>query len=87
MVGVYLNKEEKINQNPIYQRIRYNGHIINLAIQAFLFKDVISTKQIQLYKVEDESRDEISEVHLAIRRDTFRYIGVLGKLYNIIVYI
>jgi len=39
-----------------------------------------------LYEVEDESGDEISEVHLAIRRDTFRYMGVLGKLHNIVVH-
>jgi hypothetical protein len=37
--------------------------------------------------VEDKSGDKISEAQLAIWRDTFRYIGVLGKLYNIVIYI
>ena len=40
-----------------------------------------------MYKVKDKSGDKISEVQLAVWRDMFRYIGVLGKLYNIIIYI
>src|SRR5258708_14972872 len=32
-----LFDQYKINYNPLYHRLRCNGHIINLAAQAFLF--------------------------------------------------
>ncbi len=37
MVGAYLKKEENIDWNPVYQRVRCNGNIVNLAVRAFLY--------------------------------------------------
>jgi len=37
--------------------------------------------------VEDKSGDKISEAQLAVRKDTFRHMGVFGKLHNIIIHI
>jgi hypothetical protein len=36
-ISIYLSGKKKIDWNPIYHRIRYNDHIINLIIYSFLF--------------------------------------------------
>ena len=69
------------------QQIRCQGHIINLTIFAFLFKDIINIKQIKLYKEDKENREEFSKKEKKEKQDIFWYIGILNKLYNIIVYI
>jgi hypothetical protein len=64
-------------------RIRYSGYIINLAIQAFLFSNVIEVEELESYDDEDEKGEGDEKA----RRVKFRLIGPLGKLYNIVIYI
>lgn len=73
-VGQYFEKEG-IWWNAVNNRIRCNGHIINLAVQAFLFQKE-NTK-------EEEEKKEL-ELEPTI---SFRNLGPLGKLHNIVVHI
>ncbi len=66
-----MKEEEVIAWKSSYKRIRCNGHIINLAVQAFLFK--VEVEQINSYEAEDED-------------ENFQDMGALGKLHNIIVH-
>lgn len=60
-------------------RIRCNGHIINLAVQAFLFQD--------LQKLSDDGDDGNDGDDGSQKRSTaFRNLGPLGRLHNIIVH-
>ncbi len=43
------------------QRIRCQGHIINLAVQDFLFQEVIDTSLIKLYKEDEINRIDLNE--------------------------
>jgi len=81
-IEAYLLKEEDIEWNSKYRRVRCTGHIINLAVQAFLFHDLIEIEQLESYdRLEGERiMDEDSQA-------AFRLLGPLGKLHNIIVYI
>ena len=74
--------------NAIQHRIRCNGHIINLAVQAFLFvKDdeavelAIEASQ-QLIQHEEDYITPDEEVRIKWRR-----MGPLGKLHNISTFI
>jgi hypothetical protein len=64
-------------------RIRCSGHIINLAIQAFLFADIIRVKELESYDNEDKTGEGDKEA----RKAKFRLMGPLGKMYNIVIYI
>lgn len=86
-VSAYLFENEDIEWDHIQQRIRCQGHIINLAVQAFLFKDVIDTKQIESYEEDEENGKELNEKEKKDKQETFRRMGVLGKLHNIVVHI
>ena len=79
-MGTYLEEEQKLSWNPLFYQIRCVGHIINLAVQRYLFP-----KGTQSTDLEEELDDEEqSEKRAQATRDTF---GTLGKLHNIVVYI
>lgn len=62
-------------------RLRCNGHIINLAVQAFLFG---KHPDVQRHAENDGStRSSSAQREL----DTWRRLGPLGKLHNIVTYI
>jgi len=75
-----LFDQYQIVYNTEYHRLCYNGHIINLAAQAFLFytkdKDLVAKNNEGLLATPTE---------LEIQQ--WRQKGPLGKLYNIVVYI
>jgi len=50
-----MKEEEAIVWKSLYKRIRCNGHIINLAVQAFLFK--VEVEQINSYKAKDKDEN------------------------------
>src|SRR5438132_10380404 len=58
------------------------GHIINLAVQGFLFHNSISAEEVKSYD-ELEKRGELKDIERVKRK--FRLLGPLGKLHNIIV--
>jgi len=58
------------------------GHIINLAVQGFLFHNSISTEELESYD-ELEERGELEDIEEV--KQKFRLLGPLGQLHNIIV--
>lgn len=60
------------------RRPRCNGHVINLAVQAFLFG-----QQVKDYEFLEEAEDAPSNVQLT----QWRKLSPLGKLHNIIIWI
>ena len=68
-----------ITYDASHHRLCYNGHIINLAAQAFLF----SSNKDSLSKLNNTA----SSIPSQLEMDTWRRKGPLGKLHNIIVYI
>ena len=87
IIGKYLREEEEIKWDHTYRRIRCTGHIINFAVQAFLFQNLIQIDQLSSYDEEKAIGEVRNEADDRQRRDTFRVIGPLGKLHNIIVHI
>jgi hypothetical protein len=85
-VAKYLKEEEEIKWDPTYRRIFCIGHVINLAVQAFLFRNVVEIEQLSLYDEEAIEEEEEEEVILQ-RRAICREIGPLGKLHNIVIHI
>ncbi|OXV05614.1 hypothetical protein Egran_06618, partial [Elaphomyces granulatus] len=83
-ISKYLREEEQVDWDPVFQRVRCIGHIINLAVQDFLFQDIINMQQLAAYDEEDERGNVEDE---AGRRSTVRGIGSLGKLHNIVTFI
>ena len=60
------------------------GHIINLAVQAFLFHHTVETHELESYD-DLEKREELSGKEEVARK--FRLLGPLGKLHNILVHV
>jgi hypothetical protein len=84
-ISQYLLENEHIEWDPTQQRIRCQGHIINLAVQAFLFQDAIDIKQIESYEEDEECGKELGEREKKEKQESFRRMGVLGKLHNVVV--
>ena len=79
----HILKVEDREWNDIQWRVRCTGHIINLAVQAFLFQDTVEMEDLELYdKEEQESMGETSED----MRQKFRLLGPLGQLHNIVIH-
>ncbi|KAF1739632.1 hypothetical protein CRV24_001568 [Beauveria bassiana] len=74
----------------IFKRIRCHGHILNLAVQVFLFMDSKEAAQAALEQIEltDESAfgADFSESVKAQRIQGWRRLGPLGKVHNISVH-
>jgi hypothetical protein len=79
-IETYLLTEESITWDASQRRLRCLGHIINLAVQAFLFHNVIGVEELKSYDESEESREFEDET-----KRKFRLLGPLGKLHNIIV--
>lgn len=83
-IQAYLLEEEDLEWNSTHWRICCTGHIINLAVQAFLFQNVIEIEELESYDEKDKRGERGDEEE---RRVKFRLIGPLGQLHNIIVHI
>ncbi len=87
-ISEYLSLEKKIRWNPTQQRIRCQGHILNLVVHAFLFHHKEEEEFMESYDkraIEGEELDEKQKKEL----DAFvrSKMGVLGKLHNIVIHI
>lgn len=80
---VHLRDEEGVEWDSMHWRIRCTGHIINLAVQAFLFYNVFETDQLESYNAK-ETRGEMEGSEET--QSAFRLLGPLGKLHNIVVH-
>ncbi len=74
-------EDEGIAYDPRQHRLRCNGHIINLAICAFLFGKHQGAERQADGAIELQDGQSIQELNI------WRRLGLLGKLHNIIVYI
>lgn len=82
----YFKEQEGTDWDPIARRIRCHGHILNLAVQAFLFDGCIQVPVIESYE-EGERRGEFqTETERREKTKAFRTMGVLGRLHNIIAH-
>ncbi|KAM4060676.1 hypothetical protein HRG_014296 [Hirsutella rhossiliensis] len=70
-VSTYL-KEEGVKWDPEVHRLRCLGHVINLAVQAFLFQNSIDLKEGEIC----EDADDLAKVQR--QRTEFRRLGPLG---------
>jgi hypothetical protein len=52
-IETHLDMEHKIKWKADHWRIHCIGHIINLAVQAFLFANVIEMVELELYDKQD----------------------------------
>ncbi len=84
IVESYMLRTEKREWKAKHWRIRCSGHIINLAVQAFLFADVIEIDKLELYN-DNKRQGDIGDKEA--RKTRFRLMGPLGKIHNIVVYI
>jgi hypothetical protein len=78
-LSLALQRDFRLNYNPIYYRIRCQGHIINLAVKSFLFV----TDKETLDKDEETS---VYTVTMAQIKE-WRKKGPLGKLHNFVVFL
>ena len=83
--------------DPVYRRLRCNGHVINLAVQAFLFRS--SARRNRISDDESEAIDEAIQEAGSLSRgeqegtidkevvaQEWRNFGVLGQLHNLVVF-
>jgi len=78
----YLLRTENIVWDSSRWRLRCLGHTINLAVQAFLFHNVIEMEEMRSCDESEESGELQDET-----KRKFRLLGPLGKLHNIIVHV
>jgi len=67
-----------------YWRICCSGHIINLAIQAFLFANVINIEELESYDDKEQQGDTRDD---EAKRIKLRLMGPLGQMHNIVIHI
>jgi hypothetical protein len=86
-----LRKQGIINWDPKHHRVRCQGHVINLAVQAFLFsKDKEAIEEAIRQAEQDENLDiddTLAERLKKAKTTGWRQIGALGKLHNLAVHI
>lgn len=70
--------DQGVSYDPIQRRLRCNGHVINLAVQAFLFGQTVNDFEFPENNSESPSDAELKQ---------WRKLGPLGKLHNINVWI
>jgi hypothetical protein len=56
------------------------GYILNLAVQGFLFHNLITTKELELYN-KLEQKGELKDIEKV--KQKFQLLSVLSKLHNI----
>jgi len=84
-ISQYLSDNENITWDSSYQRIRCQGHTINLIVQAFLFNKA-QLEKIESYDKENTLENELDKQAETEREEAFRTMGILGKLHNIVAH-
>ena len=80
-IQTFLKWEANFEWDARDRRIRCIGHIVNLIVQAFLFKKD-SSETIELKLLDQLNLEEQTD-----KSASFRKLGILGKLHNIVVHI
>jgi hypothetical protein len=80
--------EEHIDLDPVHHRLRCIGHVLNLAVVAFLFESLAMQKLMKQMKTQ---REEMAATEPRGKKSggkaSWRRLGLLGKLYNIAIFI
>ncbi len=82
-ISQHLNEKEEIWWDPSHERIRCQGHTINLIVQAFLFTEP-ELEIVEAYDHCDPLQEELTEETQTEKEECFREMGVLGRLHNIV---
>lgn len=89
LLGNYL-QEKGIEWEAETHRIRCHGHVVNLAVQAFLFIDSKEAARAALEHIEDADESafgtDFSERIKAQKAQGWRRLGPLGKVHNISIH-
>lgn len=89
LLGEHL-QARGINWEPRKQRLRCHGHVINLAVQAFLFMDSKEAARAALEQIEGDDETaftaDFAQRVKAQRALGWRRLGPLGKIHNISVH-
>ena len=86
-ISKHLEEIEAIEWDPEVRRLRCIGHIINLAVQAFLFQGQTKPEQLEPFGQAEKTGKSRNAGDVKEQRATFRVLGPLGKLHNIVVHI
>src|SRR5947209_5385782 len=70
--------------NPVFRRLRCNGHIINLSAQSFLFPDI---KDVDEEEALEQITGQLPKEFNNAQMEEWRRKGPLGKIHNISVFI
>jgi hypothetical protein len=87
LLSLYLQDKEEVDWDYTQHRLRCIGHVINLAVQEFLFgnlSDEVSDSDDNSSNAEAATREEAMKPR---SKEGWRRMGALGKLHNIVVYI
>ena len=87
-MATYLSIENQINQNQTFQQPRYIGHILNFIVKAFLFTNNSKEQLIESYDREDKLEEKLDNKRQKKKANSTRVkMGIIGKIYNLVVYI
>lgn len=90
LLGEHLH-EMGIRWDARTQRIRCHGHVVNLAVQAFLFADSKEASRAALEQIEEDDEAAFASDFIggfkAQKALGWRRLGPLGKVHNIAVHI
>jgi len=77
-------KKHHVDWNPVPYRLRCNGHVINLAVQAFLFGKDKDAVEESIRQASQLSQEERSGARLDTAKE-WRRLSALGRAHNFVV--
>lgn len=87
-ISAYLAEIHRIDWNPSQNRIRCQGHIFNLVVQAYLFNNEEEEEEMASYDKEEFLDIQRDKKQIRERQNKIRtQMGAMGKLHNLIVHI
>lgn len=90
-ISKHLREKYKIIWSAEQHRIRCQGHIVNIAVQAFLFAENKDDIDEAIRVAEDDESIQVEEQLQKKKKintsSQWRKIGAMGKLHNIVVFI
>ncbi len=87
-ISAYLAEEHRIDWNVSQNRIRCQGHILNLVVQAYLFNGDEEEEEMASYDKDELSNEHQDEKEAKERRNRIRaQMGAMGKLHNLVIHI
>lgn len=82
-IGLELNKS--FVWDPVFRRLRCNGHVINLSAQSFLFPNLSDKDNVIV--LDAQIKGQLPKEFNNAQMKLWRKKGPLGKLHNVSVYI